>query len=680
MRRASLTALFLSFSLLAQAQKPPAPENVKAPAPRLAPGDNLVLQGIPDVPMEMVERVGPYTEYRSAIFSDWHPTRREIAVLTRFGDTQQLHLVNHPGGARKQLTFFRDRVGAARFQRGASGDIVFSKDSGGGEFFQLYRLDTKTGEVTLLTDGKSRNTGPLYSPRGDLLVYNSTRRNGQDTDFYLIDPRDPKNTKTNRLLAQVNGGGWEALDWSPDARTLLVREGISVNESYLWLIDVESGRMTPLIGRAGPDPQKDPFALRAEKETVAYAEGRFAPDGKKGIYAVTDRDAEFMRLVYLDLETRRHEPITAAIKWDIDTFDVSPDGRTLCVVVNEDGVGTLRLYDAGSRAELPRPQLPPGSVRGCQFHERLPELAFNLVSARSPFDVYSLDLSGARAATPGGYKVERWTESETAISTAALPEPAPLRWRSFDGKMISGYFYRPPARFRGPRPVVINIHGGPESQSRPAFLGQTNYLLQELGVAVVYPNVRGSTGYGKGFTKLDNGERREDSVKDIGALLDHLASRPEFDKGRIMVMGGSYGGYMSLAVAAAYSDRIRCAVDVVGISNFITFLERTEAYRRDLRRVEYGDERDPRMRAILQRISPLTNAGRIKRPLLVVQGKNDPRVPAFEAEQIVATLQKNGTPVWYLLANDEGHGFAKKRNADFLFYVVALFIKQHLLS
>ena len=239
---------------------------------------------------------------------------------------------------------------------------------------------------------------------------------------------------------------------------------------------------------------------------------------------------------------------------------------------------------------------------------------------------------------------------------------------------------QPPPSFTGRRPVLIDIHGGPEAQSLVRFGGRANLLTNELGVAVLYPNVRGSTGYGKTFVSLDNGRLREDAVKDIGALLDWIATRPDLDPKRIVVTGGSYGGYMALAVAATYPERIAGAVDAVGISHFVTFLESTESYRRDLRRVEYGDERDPAMRAFLDQISPLTNAHRITRPLFVVQGRNDPRVPMAEAEQIVARVRANpaqqGGGVWYMRAENEGHGFARRENADYLFLAELLFLQR----
>jgi dipeptidyl aminopeptidase/acylaminoacyl peptidase len=300
-------------------------------------------------------------------------------------------------------------------------------------------------------------------------------------------------------------------------------------------------------------------------------------------------------------------------------------------------------------------------------------LAFTLVSARSPSDVYSL--------TPATGLVERWTRSETGgLNAGTFAEPELVRWDSA-GLSLSGFLSRPDAaKFPGPRPVIIVIHGGPEGQARPGFLGQSNYYLNELGVALLYPNVRGSNGYGKTFLDLDNGFRREDTYKDIGALLDWIAGQPDLDAGKVMVSGGSYGGHMTLAVATLYSDKIACSVDIVGMSNLVTFLENTEGYRRDLRRVEYGDERDPEMRAFLNHIAPLTNAQQIRKPLFVIQGKNDPRVPASEALQVTETVRQNGTPVWFLMADDEGHGFAKKKNIEFQFFATVQFVQTYLLG
>jgi dipeptidyl aminopeptidase/acylaminoacyl peptidase len=237
---------------------------------------------------------------------------------------------------------------------------------------------------------------------------------------------------------------------------------------------------------------------------------------------------------------------------------------------------------------------------------------------------------------------------------------------------------KPGPRFKPPYPVLISIHGGPEGQARP-FLS-ASYVTNEMGVASVQPNVRGSSGYGKTYLKLDNAMLREDSVKDIGALLDWIAQQPDLDAKRVAVTGGSYGGYMSLATMTHYSDRLKCGIDVVGISNWVTFLKNTQGYRQDLRRVEYGDERDPKMRDFLETISPLNNAAKIKVPVLVVQGKNDPRVPVTESEQMVKKIRDGGGTVWYVMATDEGHGFQKKQNRDYEQWARIVFLQQFLLK
>ena len=649
-RRAAASCLVIALATAAlRAQGTPLPAVI-------APADNLVVDGVPAIPASLAAEVRRYTESRGAGLVDWHPQRRELLIATRFGSTTQLHHVKMPGGARTQLTFFDEPVGGGRFEPRTGRYVVFGRDAGGNEFAQLYRLDLTDGTITLLTDGgRSQNSGVVWSRAGDRLAYGSTRRNGADRDIYVMDPADPA---SDRLLLQVSGGGWGVADWSPDGRQLLVFEYISVNKSNIWLVDVAGGAKTPLTPQ-GP-------------ESVAYGGAAFAPDGR-GVYLTTDQGSEYQRLAYLDLATRTVTPLTADIPWDVDQFDVTADGAAIAFVVNEAGAARLHLLDTRTRRHQPVAGLPLGGIGGLRWHRNSRDLGFTVSSARSTSDVYSLDASTQT--------VTRWTESELGgLVAAELAEPALIRWKSFDGLEISGFYYRPPERFSGRRPVIVNIHGGPEGQFRPGFMGRTNYYLNELGVAVIFPNVRGSTGYGKTFVTLDNGLKREDSVKDIGALLDWIAQQPDLDAGKVMVTGGSYGGYMTLAVATLYDDRIACALDVVGISNFVTFLQNTESYRRDLRRVEYGDERDPTMRAFFERIAPLNRAGNITKPLFVVQGGNDPRVPRTEAEQMVARVKQNGRPVWYLMARDEGHGFRKKPNVDFQFYATVMFVRRFLLG
>jgi dipeptidyl aminopeptidase/acylaminoacyl peptidase len=617
---------------------------------------NLVAENVPSFPADLAEKVAPYMEARSAGFSSWHPQRREMLISTRFGDVPQIHLVKMPGGARRQMTFFADRVGGGSFNP-ANGDmILFSKDVGGGEFFQLYRFDVPTGKITLLTDGTSRNTGASWSNRGDRVAWSSTRRTGRDSDVWIMNPAKPEEAT---MLLELEGGGWFAGDWSPDDKTLLLGQYISANESYIHLVDVAAGEKKLLTPRG--------------ETKILYSNARFARDGRS-IYVVSDEAGEFSQLFQWNLGTGAKRSLSSHIEWDVSDIELSDDGKYLAFTTNEAGVGVLRVLDLATGREIALPKLPLGTIGGIEFHANGKDLAFTLTSAKSPTDVFSVDV------TTG--KLERWTESETGgLDTSLNVEPELVRMKSFDGLEISGFLYRPdPAKFSGKRPVIVNIHGGPEGQARPGFLARNNYLINELGIAIFYPNVRGSSGYGKTFLALDNGYKREDSVRDIGTVLDFIAADGRLDESRIGVTGGSYGGYMTLAVSTHYADRIRAALDVVGISNFVTFLENTQGYRRDLRRAEYGDERDEKMREFLHAISPLTNVAKIRKPLFVVQGFNDPRVPWTEAEQIVKAVRESGIPVWYLMAKDEGHGFAKKQNADYQFLASILFWEEHLLE
>jgi len=628
----------------------------KAQQPFVSPPEGIVVDNVPPVPTSLAETAGRYFDYRTALDSDWHPERREMLISTRFGNTFQLHLVKMPEGARRQLTFFSEPVRSGLFHPVGGDYIIFQKDVGGGEWYQLYRYDVGTGDSTMLTDGRSRNLLGPWSSRGDRIAYVSTRRTGQDTDLWVMNPADPK---TDRLLTQLKGGGWDPEDWSPEDKRILLLEYISVNETYLWLVDTATGT-------------KSELTPRDTGETVAYGNARFSKDGK-GVYFTSDKGSEFQRLMYMDLTTKQSKVLTPDISWDVAEFAISYDGEKIAFIANEDGQTVLHLLDVATGSESqPRPQLPFGLVSNLRWHRNNRDLAFSIESSRLPGDCFSLDV------TTG--KVERWTTSETAVRTDAFTQPELVHWKSFDGKMISGFVYRPPAKFEGRRPVLVIIHGGPEGQAQPGFIGRNNYLLNELGVALIYPNVRGSRGYGKTFTELDNGFLREDTYKDINALFDWIATNPELDPNRIGVTGGSYGGHMTLAVSTFYSGRIRCSVDVVGMSNLVTFLEHTEAYRRDLRRVEYGDERDPKMREFLEKIAPLNNVGKIDKPMMVVAGQNDPRVPVSESDQIVAALKRQATPVWYILAKDEGHGYQKKQNQDYQFYAMVQFLQQFLLK
>ncbi|MCW3110823.1 MAG: peptidase prolyl oligopeptidase [Segetibacter sp.] len=624
----------------------------------IRPTGNLVIDGIPAIPADIAESVQRYSESRSAVFCDWHPKRKEMIISTRFGNVPQLHLVSMPLGARKQLTFFNEPISNASFEPVKGDYFLFTKDKGGNEFSQIYRYDLQDGNITLLTDGqRSQNGGIVWSKKGKWIAFGSTARNGADRDIYTMDPMD---TSTRKLLLEVSGGGWSVLDCSPDDKQLLVSEEISANESHYWLVEIATGNKKELT------PQSE--------HGVYYGEAKFNKNGS-GIYFTTDKDNEFSRLAFMNLSTKNTNYLTSAINWNVETFDVSEDGKRVAFITNEAGESKLYLLNTTTPAQqyFPVRTLGTGVYADLAFHKDSKHFLVSVNAAQSPTDLYVISTSTG--------KTERWTESEMGgIVASELKAPELIKWKSLDEKEISGFYYKPSAKFTGKRPVIINIHGGPEGQSLPIFQGANNYYLNELGVAIIYPNVRGSWGYGKTFLAADNGMKREESVKDIGALLDWIAQQPDLDTSRIMVMGGSYGGYMALAVATNYNNRVRCAVDVVGISNFNTFLKNTESYRRDLRRVEYGDERDTAMSVFFERIAPFNNAGKITKPLFIVQGGNDPRVPRTESLQMADKVRTNGTTVWYLEAKDEGHGFRKKNNVDFQRNATILFMKNYLLD
>ncbi|MDX1385213.1 MAG: alpha/beta fold hydrolase, partial [Thermoanaerobaculia bacterium] len=481
---------------------------------------------------------------------------------------------------------------------------------------------------------------------------------GAFSELYLAEASAPDR---QRRIAEMRGGGWGVADWSPDDRTLLVQEYVSANESYLWTLDVAGGDMRELT----PGP-------RDGSSKVAYRGALFAADGAS-IYTTSDLGTEFRELRRISLADGEQESLSAHVPWDVSSFDLTPDGRKIVYVTNEAGSSRLRILDTATGRELAAPELPNGVIGGIEIHRNGRDVGFSLTSATIAGDAFSFDLETL--------EVERWTRSESGgLDTSDWAEAELVTWSGFDGLEISGFLYSPPARFTGKRPVIVNIHGGPEGQSRPTFKGTMNYFINELGIAVIYPNVRGSAGFGKTFIQLDNGFRREGSYRDIGSLLDWIAEHDDLDEDRVLVTGGSYGGFMTLAVATQYDDRICCSIDVVGISNLKTFLQNTQGYRRDLRRVEYGDERDPEMAAFLDRIAPMNHAENITKPIFIIQGANDPRVPKSESDQMVATLRRIGTPVWYMVGRNEGHGFRKKDNADFQFYATVAFVRQHLLN
>jgi dipeptidyl aminopeptidase/acylaminoacyl peptidase len=624
--------------------------------PRVVRG-NLTTEFIPDLPSETRARLERYLDVRRADVVGWDAAGTGLFVLTRLANVTQLHRVDMPLGMRRQLTFGSEGVDAfvASPDRARGGGILVA-DEGGSEYTQLYLLDGR-GEQRLLTDGKSRNESPVWTADGSRIAYSSTRRNARDFDLWTVDVTRPDAVPA---LAYEASGMWTALDWSPAGDALLALHEISETKGELAIIEPGRGVLQKIeAGAPGVD--------------VAFEGGVFGPDGK-GVYYLSDHGGEFRALWYRDLGTGQSRRVSGEVAHDFERIWASPDRKLLALTLNDRGWSTLSLYDVAAQRFRDDTQLPAGIINRLAFSRDGRKLALTLEGGRAVGDVHVLDLT-ARAAPA----LTRWTESELGgLDPAKFHAPQLIEYPSFDGRKIPALVYEPDSS--GPHPVVISIHGGPEGQSRPLFSPLNEYLVSQLGIAVVLPNVRGSKGYGRAYSLLDNGERREDSVKDIGGLLDWLGTQPRFDARRVAVSGGSYGGYMSLASGAMFGSRVAAIVDVVGISNFVTFLESTKEYRRDLRRVEYGDERIPAMREFLERISPLHNADKIVAPLFVAQGANDPRVPLPEAEQIVKKVREGGRDVWYMLAADEGHGFQKKANRDAFAAATTQFYERHLLA
>lgn len=626
---------------------------------------NLLMQDIPAIPSALVNSLNRYQNVRSASFLDWTRDGNGIFISTRFGDVNQVHQVSHPGGARQQLTFFDEPVRGLQRQPGGS-KMIFTMDAGGSEFSQIFLLDPASDDdAMMLTDGESRNDSIVWDRNGGSIAYRSTRRNGASNDVWMMEVANPETAHI--VLTSPDGTNWDASDFSEDNGKLLISNYRSNYDSRVYLLDVASGELRLLAGDADHPSTNLPIA--------------FDHNGT-GFWFITDVGGDFRQLAWQSLEVGS-EPIivTANIPWNVEGTEISHDRLRGVFSVNLDGMSQLYLLDTTSREFAAVSVIPTGLIGAMEFSPDDMKLGLTLNTSKTPSDSFVLQL-GQSALQHGD--LERWTYSEVGgLDTEKFIEPELIHYPTFDSgnggpEAIPAWLYKPETD--GPHAVIIVIHGGPESQSRPSFSSTLQMWLNKLDVAIILPNVRGSSGYGKHYMSLDNGFQREDSVRDIGALLDWITTRADLDQNRVAVYGGSYGGYMVLASAVHYSDRLKAAVDVVGISNFVTFLENTQDYRRDLRRPEYGDERDPAMREHLQSISPLNHVDRIGIPMMVVQGQNDPRVPVTEAEQMVDALRAKGLPVWYMNALNEGHGFQKKENRDVQQQVMMMFFEKYLVA
>ena len=579
-----------------------------------------------------------YLKIRGAWGASWSPDARRVSFLTDITGVPQVWEVPVEGGPSwpEQLTFYEERVSRAEYSPNAN-RLLFDMDAGGNERTQLFLLED--GEVRELTraPGAIHYSGG-FSPDGSRIAYTATRRNGTDFDVFVQElAEEPE------MVWEVSGYHTIS-DWAPDGSFLLVSRHRSNLDNDLYLLLLSSGEAT---------------LLTPHKGDARFYGACVTPDGGSA-YLATDVGGDFMRLARLDFSTLDFTYLTPD-DWDVEDLDLSRDGRYLLASRNIEGYSHLMLF-SGEGRRMPDPEVPEGIVGGFGFSPDSKWLAFTLVGPTRNPDVAVLDL-------PDG-DVKQVTRSSTAgIPRSTFRHPRLVRYPTFDGREIPALFYDPED---GDAPVIVNVHGGPESQSRPAFAPVTQYLLHR-GYAVFFPNVRGSTGYGKAYTHLDDIELRMNSVRDLAHAAQWLRKKGHQ---RVAVMGGSYGGFMVLAALTEYPELWSAGVDIVGIANLVTFLKNTGSYRRALREAEYGSlQRD---RDFLESISPIHKAHRIRVPLMVIHGKNDPRVPVGEAEQIVERVRENGGTVEYLLYEDEGHGLAKLKNRLDAYPRIAAFLDEHL--
>ena len=585
---------------------------------------------------------------RAAAAAGLSPDAATVAFLTNVTGSDQLWTVPARGGWPEQITFFPDAVAAAAWSPAAD-RIALAKDTGGDENYELFVVRADGAELVPLAgkEGVRHNLGP-WSKQGRSLAYSSNERNRRYFDLYVRELDAPATRRVLEEDAFLLPG-----PFSDDGRHLIAARVNASLDNDLLLVDL-----------AGPAPA---VHLTPHEGVARYDPIGWSADGRS-LWVLSDAGREFLALGRLDIDSRKMRWVREP-SWDIESAALSPDARRLAFVTNEDGYDVVRLLDAARESEVKLPELPRGQAEDLHFSRDGRVLVLTLIPAERPGDVWRIDLASGTAS--------QVTRSSTAgIPPSEFVAPSLVRYKSFDGLEIPAFLYVPGgSRRTAGAPCIVYPHGGPESQTTAKFHRLMQYFVGS-GYAVWAPNVRGSTGYGRTFTHLDDVRKREDSVKDLMAGVEWLKASGRVDPRRIAVLGGSYGGYMTLAAITLYPDQWAAAVDLFGIANFRTFLGTTASYRARLRASEYGDpEKDAEF---LDSVSPIFKAERIRTPLLVLQGANDPRVPASESEQIVETVRRRGGVAEYILFPDEGHGFAKLANQITAYRAAVDFLNRHL--
>ncbi|RQG98695.1 S9 family peptidase [Natrarchaeobius oligotrophus] len=608
-----------------------------------------------------------YLNVRSAYGASFGPRGQRLSFLMDTTGTPQVWTLQGPREWPVQRTFDDERVTFSSWSPERL-EAIFGMDEGGNERVQLFILDARTGEISNLTakpDAKHRWGG--WSHDGDRFAFASNRRDESVFDVY-VQRRDARGDDA-RLVYE--GDGWLSVSgFSPDDTRLLVSQAYSNFDQDLYVLEVDTGEIDHLTPHEGD---------------VRYQSASWAPDGE-GVYLVTDHgDADTLYLAYFDLEERTLETVVDGDGWNVDGVALDDETGRFVYSRNVEGyteltVGEFDPDEPTAFETFPEPDLPGGVAGGVSFDPDAERFALSTTGDAVNTNVFAVDVETGEA--------ERWTDAPTAgIPRETFDESELVHVESFDGLEIPGFLTLPSEcaddgstpendgrSTDDGAPVIVDIHGGPESQRRPSFSSVKQYFL-DRGYAYFEPNVRGSAGYGAEYAALDDVEKRMDSVADLRACVEWLHDHPAVDPDRIAAKGGSYGGFMVLAALTEYPDLWAAGIDVVGIANFVTFLENTGDWRRELREAEYGSLEEDR--EFLESISPTNNVERIEAPLFVLHGENDPRVPVGEAEQIAEKAAEQGVPVRTLLFDDEGHGFSKLENRIEAYTAIAEFLDEH---
>ncbi len=589
-------------------------------------------------------KIQDFLEIKFSAAGSFNSTNDTIAFLSNLTGTSQLYLISRDGGSPEQLTSYDESVNFAVFSP-TRNEIMFGMGKSGNEKTQFYLYDVATKNVRSITNKADYiYRWGRWSRDGKFITYSSNERNNTDFDVYVM------NIESGEAKMIFSQGGWcDAFGFSPTGKKIVIRKQHTFLNHDLYLCDLESGAIE---------------LLTTHKNEAEYGAPRWLPD-ESGFFFTSNEERDFSGLSFYDLK-KKESKFVLTPHWDLDVIALTFDAKNLAAILNEDGYGKLSVYETDSLELLKNQSFPVGMINGMQWSHDGQYLVFTLESVTKNKDIWVWSKKENKS----------WqlTHSPRQIPEEIFVEPELIHYDSFDGLKVPAFIFLPKDR-KEKLPTIINIHGGPEGQSRPGFNSLTQYFVYH-GYVVVAPNVRGSSGYGKKYLALDDREKRMDSVKDLESLHRYLKTRDEIDSSKIALMGGSYGGYMTLAGLAFFPDLWAAGVDIVGFSNLVTFLENTAVWRRSLREAEYGYlETDKKF---LESISPLNFIQNIKAPLLIIHGKNDPRVPLSEAEQMHRQLNERGMKTELLVYSDEGHGLAKLKNRLDAYPKIANFLDSYL--